>query len=60
MTLVSKVRLGAVAGLINVKPETVDELMISMQPATINAAAGQNLDSRERDIERAKQVRQRL
>ena len=60
MTLVSKVRLGAVAGLINVKPETVDELMISMQPATINAAAGKNLDSRERDIERAKQVRQRL
>ena len=60
MTLVSKVRLGAVAGFINVKPETVDELMISMQPATINAAAGKNLDSRERDIERAKQVRQRL
>lgn len=43
MTLVSKVRLGAVAGLINVKPETVDELMISMQPATINAAAGKIL-----------------
>ena len=60
MALVSKVRLGAVAGFINVKPETVDELMISMQPATINAAAGKNLDSRERDIERAKQVRQRL
>lgn len=43
MTLVSKVRLGAVAGFINVKPETVDELMISMQPATINAAAGKIL-----------------
>ena len=51
MTLVSKVRLGAVAGFINVKPETVDELMISMQPATINAGRrAKNLDSRERDI----------
>lgn len=60
LALISKVRLGAVAGFINVKPETVNELMISMQPATINAAKGKNMTSRERDIERANEVRQRM
>lgn len=60
MSLVSKVRLGAVSGLLKVKPETVNELMISMQPATINAHTGKALTSRERDIERANMVRQRM
>lgn len=60
MSLISKVRLGAVSGLINVKPETVNELMISMQPATINANKGKPLTARERDIERATEVRQRM
>lgn len=60
MALVSKVRLGAVSGLLKIKPETVNELMIAMQPATINAAAGKNLNSRERDIERANIVREKL
>lgn len=60
MPLISKVRLGAVSGLLDLKPETLNELMISMQPATVNAAAGKNLGSRERDIERARTVRERL
>lgn len=60
MALVSKVRLGAVSGLLKIKPETVNELMISMQPATINANTGKTLTTRERDIERANMVRERM
>lgn len=56
----SLVRLGSVAGKIQVPLKTINELMISLQPATINANAGQKLSPRERDFERAKAVREKL
>jgi protein-arginine kinase len=34
--------------------------MVSMQPATINAFVGRTLSADERDVERAKIVRERL
>ena len=60
MQLASRVRMGAVGGLLGVDPKLLNELMVSMQPASLNAQAGKILDARERDILRAKTVRERL
>ena len=43
MSLISKVRLGAVLGMIKTDLKTINELMVSMQPATINAFVGKTL-----------------
>ncbi len=60
MENLSFVRLGSVTGKINIPIETVNELMVSMQPATINARAGQKLPTQERDAVRASEVRSKL
>ena len=60
MNLISKLRFGAVTGMIKTDLKTINELMVSMQPATINAYAGRVLSADERDIERAKIVRERI
>jgi len=60
MENLSLVRLGSVSGKLNVPLETVNELMVSMQPATINARAGQRLETQERDTIRATEVRKML
>lgn len=60
MENLSLVRLGSVSGKINVPIESINELMISMQPASINARAGQTLPEQERDTVRATEVRNRL
>lgn len=60
MDNLSLVRLGSVAGKISVPVETLNELMISMQPASINVMAQQKLDEKERDTIRATKVRNRL
>ena len=60
MDNLSLVRLGSVAGKISVPVETLNELMISMQPASINVMAQQKLDEKERDTIRATKVRYRL
>ena len=60
MDNLSLVRLGSVAGKISVPIETLNELMISMQPASINVLAQQKLEEKERDTIRATKVRNRL
>ncbi len=60
MDNLSLVRLGSVAGKISVPLETINELMISMQPASINVLAQQKLDEKERDTIRATRVRKML
>ena len=60
MQLASRVRMGAVGGLLSIDPKQLNELMVSLQPASLNAQAGKTLDARERDILRAKIVRERL
>ena len=60
MNLISKLRFGAVTGIIKTDLKTINELMVSMQPATINAFVGRILSADERDIERAKIVRERI
>lgn len=60
MQLASLVRLGAAQGIIEVSIEKLSELMVDMQPATINAREGKNLDAAQRDELRAKAVREAL
>ncbi len=60
MQLASLVRLGAAQGVIDVSMEKLSELMVDMQPATINAREGKNLDAAQRDELRAKAVREAL
>ena len=61
MALTSDVRLGAALGMLEgVKLETVDALVWEMQPATLIATAGRNLDAPARDELRARTVREKL
>lgn len=60
MELISMVRLGASTGLIKVSLEQLNELIVNMQPATINAREGKSLTSIERDTIRAATVREAL
>lgn len=60
MQNLSLVRLGTVSGKLQVPLKTVNELMISLQPASINARVGQKLSPHDRDFERAKAVREQL
>lgn len=60
MQLSSLVRLGAASGMIDVSLQTLGELMVDMQPATVNAREGKTLDAAQRDELRAKAVREAL
>jgi len=60
MELLSYVRLGAILGRIPVKPELINELIVSMQPATLNAASDRSLDAARRRELRAAIIRERL
>lgn len=55
--LLSAVRLGAVGGYIPVKPETVNELSVLLQPATLNVELGGGSNSAIRDAKRAEHIR---
>ena len=60
MNLISSVRLGKVLDILDTDIKTINELMVSMQSATINAFVGRTLEKDERDIERARIVREKL
>ncbi len=60
MELISIVRLGAAKGLINIPIEKINELTVSMQPATISAANSEANTPALRDALRAKAVREAL
>ncbi|NCC87496.1 MAG: ATP--guanido phosphotransferase [Clostridia bacterium] len=55
---ISNVRIAASSGVINVPIEKMNELIITMQPATINASKGIRLDRQQRDAIRAEKARQ--
>ena len=57
MELASLIRLGVRTGKIDFDIKKLNELSYSVQPATINAHAGEDLTSRQRDIYRADAVR---
>ena len=58
--LLSLVRLGAAQGIIDLPLETLSRLLVEMQPATISVLQGENLSQRERDVFRAKAVKEAL
>lgn len=60
MELMSLVRLGAVKGLINIDTAKIEGMMINMQPATISLSVDRPLDRNDRDMLRAKRVRELL
>lgn len=61
LKLLSNVRLGIVSGQIkNITTETVDKLMLSVEPATLSVNLNKNLSPHERDIERAKLIESAL
>ena len=60
MDLISVVRLGAARGLVEVPIEKINELIVSMQPATISAANADATTASARDVIRAKTVRETL
>ena len=58
LKLLSNVRLGIVSKQITeVSTETIDKLMLAVEPATLTVALNKNLSAHDRDIERAKLIR---
>lgn len=55
---ISNVRMASTQGTLNIPIEKIDSLIITMQPATINASKGARLDRQERDAIRAEKVRE--
>ena len=61
LKLLSNVRFGILSGQItNVTIDTVDKLMSAVEPATLSVDSGKNLSAQERDIQRAKLLRETL
>lgn len=61
LKLLSDVRLGVDMGIIkNVSLETLNEIMLTIQPASLQKAAGSQLSPDERDIKRAELIRKKL
>ena len=60
MEMLSWVRLGALYGLNDADPGVISELFLTMQPATLNVAAGAKLTAAQRDELRAQYVRKKL
>ena len=58
MEALSVVKVGIAAGEFDIPMNTVNELIFSMQPATLNTTAGKALDRQERDVLRAETVRE--
>ena len=61
MRLLSDLRLGLDLGLIgDVSRRMLNELLIIIRPACLQYASGKELAARQRDIERGRQIRQRI
>ena len=61
LKLLSNVRLGVSSGQItDVTAEQIDSLMTAVEPATLSVSLGKTLSPRERDVERANMLREKL
>ncbi|MCL2023876.1 MAG: protein arginine kinase [Oscillospiraceae bacterium] len=56
----SLLRIGAAQGMLNIPMDTLNELLITLLPATLTAANNAELTAEERDVLRAKLARERL
>ena len=57
MNAAAVIKVGIDSGEINVSPEKINELIFTMQPATLNVLYGERLDRQVRDVKRAEHVR---
>lgn len=60
MELISLVRLGTARGMFDISIEKINELIVSMQPATVSAANADATSPAARDAVRAQSVREAL
>ncbi|MBZ4663779.1 MAG: protein arginine kinase [Caloramator sp.] len=61
LELISKVRMGVEMGIIkDVKVDSLNELFVNVQPATLQLLENRDLNPRDRDIVRAKLIREKL
>ncbi len=61
LNALSNVRLGVVSGVIkDIKLDTIDKLMVEIQPATLMANSGKNMTPDQRDILRALTVQEKI
>jgi protein arginine kinase len=61
LSLVSAVRLGVGMGIIkDVSIQTLNELLVYIQPAHLQVREGRSLDAHERDVARAELMRARI
>ena len=60
MDLVSLVRIGAAEGVLDIPVQTLTRLLVEMQPATLNTAQGRSCTAAERDVLRARAVKDAL
>ncbi|MBQ7580387.1 MAG: protein arginine kinase [Clostridia bacterium] len=60
MQLISLVRVGVSQNILDVDVEKINELTVSLQPATINARHKENFTAAKRDAVRAKEIREAL
>lgn len=60
MELASLLRMGISAGIINMDLSILNELTVSVQPATVNAHKGRDMTAKERDALRAEAVRKSI
>ncbi len=60
MKLISFVRVGVSEGILSIPAEKLSALTVTLQPATLNCAAGKTLSRNERDILRAQKVKEEL
>ncbi len=58
MEALSYVRIGVSAGEIKIPNDELNQLIFTMQPATLNVSFGQSLDRQIRDVRRAEKVRE--
>lgn len=61
LKLLSNVRFGILSGqFTDITIDTIDRLMLAVEPATLSVDSGKNLTAQERDIQRAKLLRETL
>ena len=60
LELLSSVRLGALYNVVSADVQKLNALFVTVQPATVNCAAGKKIPAAERDAARAKLVKRTL
>lgn len=60
MTLISDIRLGVAAGIVDLSPGLLSQLMVLAQPGVLQKECTDSLDSQQRDVKRAEVLSKQL